>query len=145
MPTTYTDIPTTIEVSPHRLEFGRWCHHQERTIGEGDISASYSGDLIALKNRVRQPFRLQGWLCVAVGIGPQTVKAYRLLSLDQFTGAPTTYREKLRANHGDDARRDPNGFYHGMRVQRGGSVYVLCGPPISIVPGQPEPTQSELF
>lgn len=44
---------------------------------------------------------------------------------------------------GEAARGDPDGFYHGMRVQRGGEELVLSGPPIELVPG--ESRQGELF
>ena len=143
MQTTET-TPVTIEVDPARLQFGHWCHELERQLDEGDTSASYSGDLIALESRVRRPFRLQGWQCIAVSLGAKTAKAYRLVPVGMFPETPTTYRDKL-VSDAEDARKDPSGFYHGMQVKHGGQAYVLAGPAIKIVAGQPEPTQTELF
>ena len=38
----------------------------------------------------------------------------------------------------DAARADPNGFYHGMSVKHAGQILVLCGPPVTFVPGETE-------
>lgn len=137
--------PETVRVSPGRLASGRWCHQTHRQQGEGDISASYSADRIAMQGRVRAPFRLQGWPCVAVSLSRNGAEAYRLVPEGAFDGEPTTYAEKVRAADGERARNDPQGFHHGMRVTHGGSAYVLSGPPIRIVPGDPEPKQANLF
>lgn len=127
-------------VDPARLASGEWCHRAERTIGEGDIHASYSADRIGMEQPVRKPFTWKGTLHVCVSMryrGDTTsAEAYRLVHPQMFSGAPTTYAEKL--TDADAARADPNGFYHGMTVRHGGETFVLCGPPVSFVPGQAE-------
>lgn len=52
-----------------------------------------------------------------------------------------TYAQKTA--DGDEARADPNGFYHGMSVKHAGTVFVLCGPPVTFVAG--ETAQLTLF
>jgi hypothetical protein len=104
--------------------------------------ASYSADVIAEHGRVRKPVSCGGDLWVSTGgSGTATrrnAKLYRLVSLAEFDGEPTTYREKISIVHegdeyaGDYARNDPNGFYHGMTVKSGGSIYILCGPPQTV-------------
>ena len=132
-------------VDPARLRSGKWCHRAEKTIGQGDISASYSGDRIGMGKPLRKPFSWKGGLWVCVGgsyRGNEIVaKAYRLTHPQLFEGNPVTYAEKTA--DGDAARDDPNGFYHGMKVTCAGVDYVLAGPPISFVPGQCE--QLDLF
>jgi hypothetical protein len=150
------DIPDEIphEVTPKlqiftvdssRLGHGSWCHHADKTIGEGDISASYSADRIAMTESIRKPFRWQGsdWVCVGKTFRHRvpSAEAYRLTHPQQLQGDPTTYREKTR--DGDAARADPNGFYHGMAVTHAGQAMVLCGPPAIFIPGQP--AQLDLF
>ena len=137
-----------IAVDPARLSFGRWSEQASKTIGEGDVHAAYSADVIGLKGRVRKPFRLAGARFVATSLHfmrGSGAEAYRLTPLESFEGTATTYHEKLSTNGGDDARRDPLGFYHGMRVEYGGKPYVLTGPPVRIVAGEPAPIQPRLF
>lgn len=132
-------------VDPARLESGHWCHRAEKTIGQGDISASYSGDRIGMAQPVRKPFAWQGilWVCVGMGHcgGSETAEAYRLIHPQLFQGEPVTYADKVR--NGDSARTDPHGFYHGMRVRHGREDFVLAGPPVTFAPGQVE--QMSLF
>ena len=126
-----------ISVDPARLQPGAWSHRQNRQIGEGDISASYSADRIGLSKPVRKPFRWQGGLCIAVSKhsvdGTHTAEAYKLISVDHFAGEPTTYRDKTA--DAESARRDPNGFYHGMTVRHAGRDLVLVGPPVCFIEG----------
>jgi hypothetical protein len=132
-------------VDSARLEYGTWCHQADKTIGEGDISASYSADRIADAQSIRKPFRWQGsdWVCVGKSFrgGVNSAEAYRLVHPQQFQGEPTSYREETR--DGDAARADPNGFYHGMTVTHAGQTLVLCGPPAIFIPGQS--AQLDLF
>lgn len=125
-------------VDPARLQSGAWCHDRQKTIGQGDIAASYSADRIGMGQPIRRPFEWRGGLWVNVGgthrAGECTVRAYRLVDAALFDGTPTTYAAKTR--DGDAARADPNGFYHGMGVKHAGQTYVLCGPPVTFVPGQ---------
>ncbi len=135
---------TTIVVDSERLERGVWSHTHNKTIGEGDISKSYSADTIGLQGRVRRPFVYQGalWVCVGKCSRPfECAKAYRLTDHDQFDGKPTTYADKIRDS--DAARNDPNGFYHGMAVTHGGNRYVLTGPEVVFAAGERQ--QSSLF
>lgn len=138
-----------VRVSPDRLTFGSWCHRTNRQTGRGDIRASYSADVIALEGRVRRPFLLLGWMCVMTasrGTKDDCLfEAYRLVPVKAFDGPVTTYRDKVLIDHGDSARRDPLGFYHGMRVTHGNTEFVLSGPAITIVAGDEEPAQGGLF
>jgi len=138
-----------VRVCPERLAYGTWCHARNRQVGQGDIRASYSADLIGLEGRIRKPFRLQGRLCVMTGSSGTrdacAFTAYRLVLPREFDGTVTTYRDKLLIGGGDYARADPQGFYHGMRVTRGRETFVLCGPPVTILAGEPAPRQGDLF
>ncbi|WP_417847315.1 hypothetical protein [Thalassoglobus sp.] len=107
---------STHEVPADRLELGTWCHTQDRQPNEGDIAGSYSGDVIAMENRIRKPFEFRKALHVTVSISGSekiTAEAYRLLQPRFFEGTPTTYHERTRSTI---ARENPNGFYHGMCV-----------------------------
>lgn len=132
-------------IDPARLATGRWCHRAQKTIGQGDISKSYSADRIGMGQKVRKPFDWQGGLWVCVGkrynSGEVSAEAYRLVHPQMFDGEPMTYAERVR--DGDAARADANGFYHGMRVRHAGAEFVLCGPPVTFAPGQSE--QLSLF
>lgn len=137
-----------IEVPPHRLGSGYWCHRRDKMRERGDIHAAYSADLIAGDGRVRQPFSWQGQWYVTTSMHyhpAPAATAYVLVPASYFQGTPTTYREKGARNGGEDARRDPLGFYHGMLVRRGGKDHVLLGPPRQFNEGPPQPEQAELF
>ena len=140
-----TPQPQIFTVDSARLEYGTWCHQADKTMGEGDISASYCADRIAMTESIRKPFRWQGpeWVCVGKSFrgGVNSAEAYRLVHPQQLQGDPTSYREKTR--DGDAARADPNGFYHGMAVTHAGQTMVLCGPPAIFIPGQS--AQLDLF
>ena len=142
-----TDEPDTHEVDPARLRGGRWDHEEEAQVGEGDIAASYSGDVIALASRIRKPFNHHAglWTCIGLLHRPDDRvmigKAYRLVHADGFEGEATTYAEKTRDC--EAARADPGGFYHGMKVAYGAQGYVMTGPHCVFVPG--EVTQPGLF
>jgi hypothetical protein len=60
--------PVTYVVDAARLRHGLWCPRSERTLGEGEIVASYSADRIGSDQPVRKPFNWQGslWVCVAL-------------------------------------------------------------------------------
>ncbi|MCB9839013.1 MAG: hypothetical protein H6813_06710 [Phycisphaeraceae bacterium] len=122
--------PTVFAVDADRLVWSDGRHSPE-----GYICASYSADRIALGKPIRKPFkfRSQLWVCVGILGGTTTIaKAYRLVPAEHFDGQATTYPDKTR--DAAAARRDPNGFYHGMTVLHRGSKVVLCGPPSMFVP-----------
>lgn len=125
-------------IDPARLATGRWCHREQKALGEGDIPKSYSADCIAMDRPVRNPFDWKGglWVCVGIGCHHGSIacaEAYRLVHPQIFDGEPLTYAARVR--DGDNARADVNGFYHGMRVTHAGVAYVLCGPPVTFTPG----------
>jgi hypothetical protein len=135
----------TFAVDPARLAHGAWSHGAAKTIGEGDIPASYSADRIAEGRSIRAAFRWQAaeWVCVSMQCraGEERAHAYRLVHPQAFEGAPTTYREKTKDC--EAARGDPMGFYHGMAVTRGGETMILCGPEARFIRGEAE--QPDLF
>ena len=47
---------TPCEIDPARLASGEWCHRAQKTLGQGDIYASYSADRIGMGQPVRKPF-----------------------------------------------------------------------------------------
>lgn len=137
---------TVITIDPARLAPGQWSHRLNKTVGEGDIHASYSGDRIGMGQPIRKPFewRCSLWVCVGNRtLGPDRVETevYRLVLPSLFDGEPTTYAEKTCK--GEAARSDPDGFYHAMTVSHGGQSFILCGPPVTLVPG--ETAQLSLF
>jgi hypothetical protein len=117
----------TYLVDPERLNSGLWCHKVNKTVGEGDIAASFSADRIAMNQPVRRTFPWQGsdWVCVGLG----------------YSGRPLSYSE--RTSDGDSARTDSNGFYHGITAKHAGRTFVLCGPCARFEPG--ETVQFSLF
>lgn len=133
-----------IETSPSRLQSGSWSHDLNRTIGEGDIAASYSADRIGMGKPIRRPFLHEGarWVCVGRR-GDREATTYRLIHEAQFEGVSMSYTQKTHAECIDDARSDPMGFYHGMLVRAGQEQLVLCGPPVRFIAGQE--SQRSLF
>jgi hypothetical protein len=82
---------------------------------------------------------MDGEMWVAIGLSNHGAKAYRLCPLRIFSGTPANYRDKTGTAEGAEAaRNDPNGFYDRMTVKHGGQEFVLCGPEVQIVAGQPE-------
>ncbi len=132
------------ETSPSRLHSGWWSHDLKRTIGEGDIAASYSADRIGMGKPIRRPFLHEGvrWVCVGRR-GDHEATAYRLIHKAQFEGVSMSYTQKTGADRIDNARLDPMGFYHGMLVRAGQEQLVLCGPPVRFIDGQE--SQCSLF
>lgn len=130
----------TFEVDVARLESGTWCHTRDKQIGEGDINASYSADTIGLEGRVRKPFRWMNALWVCTGIhskaGTQRAEAYRLVPEEHFEGVSATYQQTVTSS--EIARKRPEGFYHGMRVEHGSKRYVISGPSAFFVPSKTE-------
>lgn len=128
----------THPVDPARLQSGRWCHREQKTLGQGDICTSYSADRIGTGQPVRRPFSWKSslWVCVAMTHRNDAVaaSAYRLVLPRNFTGQPASYAEKVA--NAEAARADLNGFYHGMTVKHAGADWVLCGPSVLFVPGE---------
>ena len=132
-------METIRKVNPARLAWGIFDHQQSDYVNEGDIPASYSGDSIAMGQPVRKPFRMDGEMWLTIALSSKEARAYRLCPLRIFTGSPTTYRDKTGTEEcAEAARNDPNGFYDRMTVKHGGQEFVLCGPEVQIVAGQPE-------
>jgi hypothetical protein len=132
---------TAHSVDPARLRWGTWCHRTEKIVGEGDVAASYSADRIGMGEPLRKPFEWKGALWVCVSRSDARAEVYRLAHPQAFSGEPLSYRAKTA--DADAARRDPNGFYHGMSAAHGGRSFVLCGPPAVLIAG--ESRQMDLF
>ncbi len=132
----------TYEVDPARLAHGTWCHESQQQVGEGDIAAAYSADLIAMEGRVRCPFTFRGgvWTCAGC-FTDDSAFVYRIVPIEASDCTPTSYAAKTR--NAEVARNDPNGFYHGITVRHGCRSYVITGPPVELVPGQV--VQASLF
>ncbi len=128
-----TDMSEEIKVSPSRLAQGAWCHRTNRMVGEGDISAAYSADRIGSDQPVRKPFIHEGQKWVSGGCCGDSAYGYRLVHPSCFEGETFTYGERVK--DGCNGRRDPKGFYHGMKVKHGGEIMVLCGPEMRFVKG----------
>lgn len=131
-------------VPPSRLAMGTWCHQTNKSIGEGDVYASYSVDTIALGDKIRKPFRLQGRLysttSVSGSVDSSKATAYQLMLPAHFDEPLKCYEELRRR------RSENRGFYHGLLVSHGRQKFVLFGPPIEIVQSdEPEPIQDSLF
>lgn len=115
----------SIEVEAARLESG------------GDIIESYSADLIGDykgNSRVRKPFIYDGKQYISTGGvsggGDRTeAEAYQLVPAEDFTGETVGYNDI----DADKARRNPLGFYHGMRVAWKKKPYVLQGPELHFI------------
>lgn len=94
------------------------------------IRESYSGDRIC-EGTIRRPIKINGVECVVTGTqgrgidATTTYFACELIPLRDFKGKPTTYDKKAIATQGKKARRDPRGFYYGVKVKWKGSDYVL--------------------
>ena len=89
-------METIREVNPARLAWGT-STEQKDYMNEGDIAASYSSDSIAMGQPVREPFRMDGEMSVAIGLSNGGAPAYRLCPLRIFDGnAPTTARRRQR-------------------------------------------------
>ena len=136
------------EIEVHELERsrfapGEFCYQKERTVGEGDIVSSYSADKIAFTNSVRNPFTWKGQQWIMTSGGGSDIQAYQLVHPDAFLRTATTYEKRTRDDGGEAARHDPNGFYDGMTVTRGKKTYILCGPPVKLMPGKA--AQTSLF
>jgi hypothetical protein len=128
----------TILVSPARLASGTYDHGRNRDVGEGDIQASYSADVIATAGKIRKAFRWQAQLMVTVGLsgrgGIEQAEAYQLIPVKIFAGTTMGYGEKIGTAEGAEAARSsPNGFYHGIVVREGQETFVLSGPPVVFV------------
>jgi len=120
--------PKVIYVPASRLAFG-----SEDKKKQGDVSKSYSADLIAMKGTVSIPFLLDGGMYVNVGSainqGDGAIMAYRLAPEDEYQGSAWAYREH------------PYYGYEGMKVTWRKRLYVLTGR-ITVLP---EPDNGPLF
>src|ERR1039458_837107 len=86
---------TTHSLDPARFRWGVWCHRTDKTVGEGDIAASYSADRIGMGQPVRKPFEWKGSLWPCVSRGNQSAEAYRLTHPQAFKGEPLSYRARV--------------------------------------------------
>jgi hypothetical protein len=114
-----------------------------RLSDQGDISRSYSADLID-NGRIRKPFRYTGqlYICTSTitGFYPNSIRqaeAYRLTLATLFDRKTTDYQSKVGHDNGATARADLNGFYDGIAVTQQGHGYVLTGPPLTFLPNIP--------
>ncbi len=126
----------THELEPDRFALGVFCYQRERTVGEGDIVSSYSADKIAESGTVRNPFTWKGQKWVMTDGRGNCIETYQLVHPDTFPRKATTYAQKTFSDCGAAARDDPNGFYDGMTVAHGKQDFVLCGPPVKLMPGK---------
>jgi hypothetical protein len=107
-----------------------------------DIAESYSADRIQ-HGEIRSAFEWSGSLWVATGFSRNEIEAYRLLPLATFTGTSVSYGDRVGTLDGEQAaRRDPKGFYDGVKVRHGGKEFVLAGPPARFV-AEAQPVRPE--
>jgi hypothetical protein len=130
----------TIPIHPDRLSHGEW--KGGKLSGEGDVTASYSGDRISEGKPIRTPFEHGGslWCCVSISgkgltaSGETELEAYRIVPPAMFNGVATTYGEKVGdGSAGENARNDPLGFYHAMKIVCAGKPWIMQGPPATFV------------
>ena len=103
------------------------------------VEPSCSCGTIADRNSiVKKPFAYGGKLYIATGSWPLgdgvEWECYQLMPKDDFKGETRTYslpKGREYEEYYESLRKDPNGFYHGMLVQRGKNACVLVGPEIS--------------
>ncbi len=134
-----TDQQTCIEVEADRIE--KYYH------------TTYSADTIAESKTIRGTFPWQGNFYVVTGGIVQgdsviQVTAYRIMPRDRFNGKADFYGEGEGTGYWADTRRaQPEGFYHGMLVNRGSRLWVLVGPPLVFTrkPGSAAFRQTSLF
>jgi len=114
--------------------------HPIRLTNRGDISNSYSADVID-KGKIRKPFHYNGQLytttSAASGMYPDSIRqaeAYRLVPAKLFDGQITDFHTKIHHDNGRSARSDPSGFYHGIAITHQRRQYVLAGPPLMFLP-----------
>ena len=109
---------------------------------------SYSADRIGKGQPIRKPFLFEGKPYCNTGGTRQEFEGYLVVERRQFhermfryddpAGFKRTvyYDPRLKEHfEGDQQRHAPKGYYHGMRVKRGGKEYVLAGPPVEFVVG----------
>lgn len=93
-----------------------------------EVRAAYSADSLC-GNKIRKPFHYRGAPHIAGGgchMGERyEVEIYELIPRASFTGATTTYQERVSRDGGNRARHDPRGFYYGIAVSYGGVAYVV--------------------
>ena len=68
-------------------------------------------------------------------------EAYEVVPVSSWKGPSVTYSEKVHCDGGATARKDPSGFYHGMRVTFRRKEHVLVGPAVEFVAGE-APTET---
>jgi hypothetical protein len=112
--------------------------NQKRNSGTADIHSSYSGDTIVASGKVRKPFQWQGSLWIALGLcgggGVPRAYAYRLVPIQLFEGATTTYAKSSNESRNlERASHDPRGLHHGIRVTYDCRAFVFCGPEVTFV------------
>lgn len=96
------------------------------------VRNSYSGDIISndKPSRVRNPFKWNGELMIAVGgeSGQKTTcyRAYQLVPRSEYSGKTCDYHKRTEAETAK--ARNARRFYHGMLVNLGSQEHVLVGP-----------------
>jgi len=116
----------TDTVDPARLSSGHWDQNISKRIDEGDISQSYSADVIASDSTFRKPFKWKdGWRIsigsASLGSKTESVKTYRLVPFNIYEGEKFTYEE----SHNLDENHKSRFSYEGMIVKKGKEQYVL--------------------
>ena len=121
--------PQAIAVEPARLSHGEW--EGGKKIGEGDINASYSGDVLS-GGRLRKPFTHEGSLYVAVALMPHdTARAWRIVPQAEYKGETTAV---------DSGGESGKAFtYEGTLGSFRGKGYVLTGGAVEFQGRKPQP------
>jgi hypothetical protein len=116
----------TDTADPARLNSGHWDHITNKQIDEGDISKSYSADVIAENSTFRKPFKWKdGWRIsissASMGFRTESVETYRLVPFNTYEGEKFTYKESHNLNENHKSRFT----YEGMIVKKGKEQYIL--------------------
>lgn len=76
------------EVNPAHLAWGTCDHEKDDCVSEGDISASYSGECIAMGQQVRKLFRMDGEMWITLGLSdPSPTELPKIERLDERLSA----------------------------------------------------------
>lgn len=140
-----------VAVPPVVVTFGEYIRLPNGDYDKRRSPIEDSNSLMAIsEGRLRRPVVANGRRFVLLGFSTYDIhrrefEVYEVVDASTFRGKMFTHREKMhyeppKAKYrtawgctGEYARRDPNGFYHGMTAKLAGKAVVVKGPPVLLV------------